>query len=188
MRRVLLGTALLALLAGAAGIALQSRSDSAQATAVTASGAAAPAVAAPAAATPIPSAKFLPLALAQRAASVALNNCTKRGFAVSVTVVGNDGINIVQLRGDGSTGATVDVSKGKAFASAGFKSPTSGLDQAAKSDPGLLTVPNFVLLAGGLPISSNGAPLGGIGVSGTPSGQIDEACAQAGLDAIAGSL
>jgi uncharacterized protein GlcG (DUF336 family) len=34
---------------------------------------------------------------------------------------------------------------------------------------------------GGLPIQVGGALLGAVGVSGAPSGETDEACAQAGL-------
>jgi uncharacterized protein GlcG (DUF336 family) len=56
------------------------------------------------------------------------------------------------------------------------------------ANPGLLQVPGFIILAGGLPVSSGGAVVGGIGVGGAPSGAIDKTCAQAGLDAITGSL
>jgi uncharacterized protein GlcG (DUF336 family) len=62
------------------------------------------------------------------------------------------------------------------------------LGASATSNPGLLTVPGFVVLGGALPISSGGKVVAGIGVGGSPSGVIDKTCAQAGLDAIAGSL
>jgi len=39
-------------------------------------------------------------------------------------------------------------------------------------------------LGGGLPIEAAGALVGGIGVSGAPGGDLDQACAQAGIDAI----
>jgi len=41
-----------------------------------------------------------------------------------------------------------------------------------------------VMLAGGLPIEAGGSLLGGIGVSGAPGGDKDEACAKAGLDSV----
>ena len=40
------------------------------------------------------------------------------------------------------------------------------------------------MLGGGLVIEAGGTVLGGIGVSGAPGGDKDEACAKAGLDAI----
>jgi uncharacterized protein GlcG (DUF336 family) len=43
-------------------------------------------------------------------------------------------------------------------------------------------------LAGGLAIESGGALVGGIGISGAPGADRDEACAQAGIDAIRDSL
>jgi uncharacterized protein GlcG (DUF336 family) len=49
-------------------------------------------------------------------------------------------------------------------------------------------VPGFIVLGGGLPISSGGKVVGAIGVGGAPSGAIDKTCAQAGIAAIAGSL
>ena len=41
-----------------------------------------------------------------------------------------------------------------------------------------------VIQAGGLPIRVGGALVGGVGVGGAPSGDIDATCARAGLDAI----
>ena len=42
--------------------------------------------------------------------------------------------------------------------------------------------------AGALPIMAGGAILGGVGVSGAPSGEADEACAQVGLEAVLDDL
>jgi len=123
----------------------------------------------------LPTATFLPLKLAQKAAEAA-------------TVVDAEGVVIAQLRNDGTTTASLDASKGKAYASAGFRTPTDVLAANEPANPGLLQVPGFVILAGGLPISSGGKVIGGIGVGGAPSGAIDKTCAQAGLDSIAGSL
>ncbi len=49
-------------------------------------------------------------------------------------------------------------------------------------------MPRFVVLRGGLPISSAGEVIGAIGVGGAPGGDLDEACAKAGVDEIAGRL
>jgi uncharacterized protein GlcG (DUF336 family) len=144
--------------------------------------------ASPGAGRALPQMSFLPLDLAQKAATAALADCMRQGFPVTATVVNADGITIVVLRGDGASGASTDASKGKAVASAGFRSPTSALTARAAANPGLLQVPGFVILAGGLPISSGGKVIAGIGVGGAPSGAIDETCAQAGINAIARSL
>src|SRR4051812_42563550 len=104
---------------------------------------------------------------AEKLANKALQNCADRGFAVSVVIVDRDGIELVVLRNEDATGATVATALGKARASAGFRSPSGGLGEAAKTTPGLLTVPDFVLLPGGEPITTaSGESLGGIGVSG----------------------
>jgi uncharacterized protein GlcG (DUF336 family) len=138
------------------------------------------------AASKLPKVSVLPLNLAQRAATTALADCTRQGSPVTATVVNADGITIVVLRNDGANAASVDSSKGKAVASAGFRSPSDQLN--ATANPGLLQVPGFIVLGGGLPISSGGKVVGAIGVGGAPSGAIDKTCAQAGIAAIAGSL
>src|SRR5574341_485444 len=43
---------------------------------------------------------------------------------------------------------------------------------------------DILMLGGGLPIEIGGDVIGGIGVGGAPGGHLDDACAQAGLDAI----
>jgi uncharacterized protein GlcG (DUF336 family) len=136
----------------------------------------------------LPRRAFLPLSVARALADTALNTCHNKGIPVSVAVVDPDGVLIELLRADGATGATVAVAEGKAHAAAGFQSPTSGLQDAAKTQPGLISVPDFVILPGGEPIRSGTALLGGVGVSGAPTGEIDDSCAQAGLKVIAGQL
>ncbi|MEP6650391.1 MAG: heme-binding protein [Lapillicoccus sp.] len=157
-------------------------------TVVNAASAAPPETAAPsavAAVRQLPTTEYLPLRLAQKAAEAAIADCQKKGYQVTATVVDVDGVVIVQLRSDGTTAASVDASKGKAYASAGFRSPADALAANAATNPGLLQVPGFVILAGGLPVaSSSGKVVGGIGVGGAPSGAIDKTCAEAGLAAI----
>jgi uncharacterized protein GlcG (DUF336 family) len=127
----------------------------------------------------------LSLAAAQQLATAAQADCANRGFPVTVAVVDPDGVDILVQRADGTTGATVAVARGKARAAAGFQSPTAGLQEQAKSNPGFTSLPDFVILPGGEPIRSGQALVGGVGVSGAPSGAIDDLCAAAGLKAIA---
>jgi uncharacterized protein GlcG (DUF336 family) len=42
----------------------------------------------------------------------------------------------------------------------------------------------MLMLGGGLPIEIGGEVVGGIGVGGAPGSNFDDACAQAGLDAL----
>jgi uncharacterized protein GlcG (DUF336 family) len=42
----------------------------------------------------------------------------------------------------------------------------------------------ILILGGGLPVEIGGDVVGGIGVGGAPGAHLDDACAQAGLDAI----
>jgi uncharacterized protein GlcG (DUF336 family) len=136
----------------------------------------------------VASVRTLSTGLAQQAAEVTLADCTAKGHHVSVAVVGRDNALVVLLRDEQAGPVTVEVATGKARASVGFRAPSGNLGQAAQTNPGILQVPGFVVLAGGLPISSGGDVVGAIGVSGAPGGDIDAGCAQAGIDAIADAL
>ena len=79
-------------------------------------------------------------------------------------------------------------STGKAFSSASLGRDTAGLAGFIGENPandGLRDMDaRLVIQGGGLPIRIGGALVGGIGVGGAPSGDIDENCARAGLDEI----
>ena len=133
--------------------------------------------------------RILPLGIAQQLATATQIYCKDKGYSVTVSVLNRDGVDILLARGDGTTGATVEVAREKAYAAAGFQSPTSAMEERAKtSNPGIIAIDRFAVLPGGLPIRAGGELIGGIGVSGAPSGKIDEQCANAGLAAIASSL
>jgi len=138
----------------------------------------------------LPSAPYLPLDMAQKAANVAMAQCISEGQRVSVAVVDRSGATKVLLKADGSGPHTVDSSTGKAFTAASMGRETLGLANFLKDHrelDGLRDMdPRLVILAGGLPIRIGGALIGGIGVGGAPSGKIDEDCARAGLAAIGG--
>ena len=136
----------------------------------------------------LPTAPYLTLELAQKAAGAALEKCMADNQRVSVAVVDRSGATKVLLKGDGSGPHTVGSSTGKAFTSASMGRDTQGLANFMKDHrelDGLRDMdPRMVILAGGLPIKIGGALVGGIGVGGAPSGTIDEDCARAGLAAI----
>jgi len=64
----------------------------------------------------------------------------------------------------------------------------SSLTRISKGAYGVPKTKGLLIARGGLPINAGGTIFGGIGVSGAPSGEIDEKCAQAGIDAISDDL
>ncbi len=136
----------------------------------------------------LPTAPYLPVALASKAADAALQACLAEGHNVSVAIVARDGSTKVLLKGDNSGPHTGSSAQGKAFTSAALGRDTAGLAEFIASKPandGLRDMDDrMVIQAGGLPIKFGKATVGGIGVGGAPSGDIDAACAVAGLKAI----
>lgn len=130
----------------------------------------------------------LTAAMALRAAQATLDACREQGVNISVTVVDRGGHPQVVLRDTLAMPLTLTISQQKAYAALNFNAPTSTLVErfTAPFSPG--KVDGIVLSAGGLPISAGGSILAGIGVSGAPSGETDEACAQAGIDVIIDDL
>jgi uncharacterized protein GlcG (DUF336 family) len=91
-------------------------------------------------------------------------------------------------RADGAGSHTVDSSRKKAYTAASLRRPTTELAELINKVPTLEALremnEHVLLLGGGLPIEIGGEIVGGIGVGGAPGAHLDDACAQAGLDAI----
>jgi uncharacterized protein GlcG (DUF336 family) len=124
------------------------------------------------------------------AARAALEHCRKAGYQVGVAVVDRAGIPQVFLRDRLAGPHTVDVALNKAWTAATFKIPTAALateTQPGRPMSGLRSIPRVAAFAGGQPIEAAGALVGAIGVSGAP-GEADDACAGAGIKAIADAL
>lgn len=115
-------------------------------------------------------------------AKAAITACREQGIQVGVTVVDRDGIPQAALRDTIAPTITLPISEGKAYAAVMFNVATSELGSRANTPIG--RVPGVVMAAGGLPIQVGGALIGGIGVSGAPSGETDQACAQTAVDAV----
>jgi uncharacterized protein GlcG (DUF336 family) len=113
------------------------------------------------------------------------NDCTKKGYNVAVAVVNREGRLIAFVRNPLSGIHAIEVSQGKAYTAATFKSSTAKL---AGRDF-MRDIPGALIWGGGLPINIGGNFYGGIGVAGAPAkevpGDVDDECAQAGLNAIA---
>ena len=132
------------------------------------------------------STKRMSLATALIIAQGAIAECTKQGIQIGVTVVDREGIVQVVLRDTIAAQITLPISQGKAYTSANFNSATSAMADRANTPIG--RAPGIIMAAGGLPIQVGGSLVGAVGVSGAPSGDTDEQCAQAGIDSVLDDL
>jgi uncharacterized protein GlcG (DUF336 family) len=130
--------------------------------------------------------KRLSIETANQIAMGAIEACRKQGIQIGVTVVDRNGIVQVTMRDTIAAQITTPISRQKAFTSVNFNAATSALTERADSPIG--RIDGIVMAAGGLPIQAGGQLLGGVGVSGAPAGETDEACAQAGIDQVIDDL
>jgi uncharacterized protein GlcG (DUF336 family) len=131
------------------------------------------------------------LALAGEAAEAAVMQCRINGFRVTATVVDRSGLIKAVMRDDGTGPHTLDASLRKAFTSASFRISSAEFANRVATNPAaanLKDIKGVIALGGGLPIRSGDEVIGAIGVGGAPGGDRDEACAQAGINKIAGRL
>jgi len=130
------------------------------------------------------SVKRLKMETALRIAQAAIAQCRKEGVQIAVTVVDRSGHPQVILRDVLAMDITLEISKQKAHTAMAFNTPLSQLEDRFTKPFQVAKLDGLVISAGGIPINIGGSILGGIGVSGAPSGITDEKCAQAGLDAV----
>ena len=119
-----------------------------------------------------------------------VDQCTKDGYKVSVTIVDKAGNVAAQLRGDGTGPHTMEFSRLKAY-TARTRNQTSLQTMKELEDPArsfLRQIPGVVGVGGGVPIRAGNEVIGGVGVSGAPGGEKDEVCANAGLAKVADAL
>ncbi|MBS0532241.1 MAG: heme-binding protein [Proteobacteria bacterium] len=135
--------------------------------------------------------KSLTPEVALEAAQTAMKKCRDDGFQVAVVVVDRFGQPQVLLRDRYAGLPAADIATAKAYTALSFRRDTSELAKMVRDgtmDANLARMPHIAMLAGALVIEAGGTLLGGIGVSGAPGGDKDEACAKAGLDAIRDKL
>jgi uncharacterized protein GlcG (DUF336 family) len=138
----------------------------------------------------------LPLNIALAAAQQAVLTCAASGYDVTATVVDVDGIPKVVLRGDHSAIHTRDSSFRKAYTIVtlgpifNFDATSQFVEMVAqtRNGPQLATMPNIVVLAGGVAIKAHDEIVAGLGVGGAPGDTKDEVCAKAGLAKIQDQL
>lgn len=125
------------------------------------------------------------------AAQGALAHCRQAGHQVTVAVVDRAGLVQVLLRDRFAGPHTLDIAPQKAWTAASFRMSSAALaaeTQAGKPMSGIRATPRVMAIGGGQVIEAGGAVLGAIGVSGAPGGEADDACALAGLRAVADAI
>jgi len=132
--------------------------------------------------------KRLKLETALRIAQAAIAQCRKEGVQIGVTVVDRGGHPQVILRDVLAMDITLEISKQKAHTALAFNAPLSQLEDRFTKPFQVAKLDGLIISAGGIPINIGGTIMGGIGVSGAPSGLTDEKCAKAGLAAVEGDL
>jgi glc operon protein GlcG len=134
-------------------------------------------------ATDLPTKKYLNLATIKVMVAAAEAEAKTRGVEVTIVVVDDSGNLLFLEKADGASLNTIQFAQKKARHAAAYGSPSKdGADYVKKGNADGLAFPDFFPNQGGLPIKVDGKVLGGIAASGAKS-EIDEAIAQAGIDA-----
>ena len=123
-----------------------------------------------------------------------IESCGRTGDLVTVTVavVDRAGQPRLMLAADTSNPHNLDLARRKAYTALTFR--RTSLEWIARTADGTeragqRQMVDVIALGGGVPIMVDGNPIGAVGVSGAPGGQpADDACARAGVDAIADQL
>jgi uncharacterized protein GlcG (DUF336 family) len=134
--------------------------------------------------------KNVSMAMALAIIQGTLDQCTKDGYKVSVTVVDKAGNIAASVRGDGTSPHTMEFSRLKAYTSR-TRGQTSLEFMKVTSDPAsayLRQIPNTVAAGGGVPIKVGNEVIGAAGASGAPGGEKDEACILAGIAKVEAAL
>lgn len=129
--------------------------------------------------------------LALEIAQTALAACRAEGFQVAVAVVDRAGVPQVMLRDRYAGPHTPDTAQRKAWTAISFRTDTLALaanTQADSAQSGARMITNALMIGGGVPVQAAGATVAGVGISGAPSGEADDRCARAGINAVKARL
>ena len=132
----------------------------------------------------LPSKKYLNLAAIKAMVASAEAEAQRQNVQVTICIVDESGNLLFLEKGDSAPLNTMTWAQKKARHAAFYKSPSKdAADTVKKGNVEALAFPDFFPNQGGLPIIIDGQILGGISASGAKS-EIDEAIAQAGIDAL----
>ncbi len=105
------------------------------------------------------------------------------GLNVAVAVVDAGGVLQAFAREDGAMPASAEIAIGKASSAIHFARPSGALEDVVAKRPAFASIPDRILMRGGLPVIIDGRIAGAVGVSGATPDQ-DEAVAAAALVAL----
>lgn len=132
----------------------------------------------------------LSLGMAKTIAEATLAECKAKGFHTSAAVIDRAGQVLVILRDEAAVAETAEMARRKAYTARMFRSTTLEFQKRTIDDPTLApqrNVADILALGGGVPIRAGGEIIGGVGSAGSNQQQ-DDACAKAGVAAVADLL
>ncbi|MEZ5779570.1 MAG: heme-binding protein [Paracoccaceae bacterium] len=124
---------------------------------------------------------------ALKLAQTAMEHCRDEGYQVGVAVVDRFGVTQVFLRDRFAGPHVEETARRKAWTAVSFRIDTLTLGE--QTAPGTISsairdLSQPLALGGGVPVDAAGTLVGGVGVSGAPGPDIDDACARAGIAAV----
>lgn len=131
--------------------------------------------------------KSLSLETALELAQATLKACRAKDAQVAVSVVDRGGNLQVTLRDRFAGPHTSETSYRKAWTALSFRTDTLELSRLTEKGDAwaIRAVPKALPLGGGVQVrDGEGSLIGAVGVSGAPGGDMDEACAKSGIEAI----
>ncbi|QOY94941.1 heme-binding protein [Massilia sp. UMI-21] len=129
----------------------------------------------------------LGLEAAERLAARAIQSCRSEGRAIVVAVLDRGGNLVVVQRDDGVGPHNTEASRRKAYTALSTRRPTLALARDARAGAdtrNLATLPELLLLGGGVPLLAQSQIVGAIGVAGGGGPVHDHACALAAIGAV----
>lgn len=120
-----------------------------------------------------------------------LKACQKDDYQVAVAVVDRMGVTQVLLRDRYAGPHTPLTAWRKAWTAVSFRVDTlqlSALTAGSAPQAGARFIDNALMIGGGVPVEAAGSVVAGVGVSGGPTGEVDDACARAAIETLQGKL
>ena len=118
---------------------------------------------------------------AQGLVKAAVDEATKRGWAMNVAVVDTNGDLVAFGRMDGAQLASVSISQHKARTAARYRRPTRAFEDAVQKFGFnyILTLDDVIASRGGIPLIEGGKLIGAVGCSGGTGSQDEATCTAA---------
>jgi len=135
--------------------------------------------------------KVLTPELALELAQATLADCRKRGFQTAVAVVDRFGVLQALVRDRFAGPHTPETARRKAWTAVSFRTDTLAMSEntrAGEEASGARFVTDALMIGGGVMVDAGGTMVAGVGVSGAPGGEADDACARVGIEAIADKI